>query len=173
MFASRILAGTSLLLSINDSLKSHIFLDDHIRLNDCHILRNGLAIVSLTFLSKLLHVYHRVSPTHSIAINGVAIRDAGAFHNFLYHLPSVNDLCTASLILTAVFHNHSKGFNTQYSAVLVASQSVVNHVPTIRGAAQTVFHNLFQNSFNHIFEIYVYKFYRHNFNHFFKYVKFF
>ena len=42
---------------------------------------NGCAIVSLAFLSKLHHVYRRVSQTHSIAMKGKDINEAGAFRN--------------------------------------------------------------------------------------------
>jgi len=120
----------------------------------------------------LHHVYQRVSIAHSTAITGDVIIDAGAFHSLLYQGHSVHDLCIASLIFDAVFHKPSIGFSTQYSAVLVASETVFSHVPIARGATQTVFHNLFQRFFRSIFEFKVYKFHIHNFNYFLKYVKF-
>jgi hypothetical protein len=41
----------------------------------------GCAIVSLVFLKILHDVPQRVSATHSMAINGLAINEAGALHN--------------------------------------------------------------------------------------------
>ena len=70
------------MLFMLSNLKSHTDLDVHIRFIECHMLRNGLARVSLTFLNKLHQVCHNVSQAHSISINGVAAKDAGAFHNF-------------------------------------------------------------------------------------------
>ena len=131
--ATRFLGDTSVLLSILSNLNSPTHLADHIHLTDCPTLRNGFVIVSLAFLNKLHHVCRSVSPTHSIAIKGDAISDAGAFHNFWYHCHSVNALCTASFMLDAVF---------------VASEIVYNHVQTVaRGATQTVFHSLFHKFF--------------------------
>ena len=80
--ANRFLGETSLLLSIFSNLNSHTQSADHIFLIQCHRFKNGLAIVSLTFLNKLHHVPRRVSATHSTAINGEANNDAGAFQSF-------------------------------------------------------------------------------------------
>jgi len=157
--ATRFLGETSVLLSILSNLNSPTHLADHIHLTDFPILRKGFAIVSLAFLNKLHQVHHKVSPTHSIAITGDAINEAGAFHNFWYHFHSVNALCTASFILDAVFPIHSKGSKTQYNAVFVASEIVYNPAQTVaRGATQTVFHNLFHESFrNHMIFVVKYK----------------
>ena len=115
---------------------------------DCPTLRNGFAIVSLAFLNKVHQVPHSVSATHSTAIKGDEISEAGAFHKFWYHFHSVNALCTASFMLDAVLPNHSNKFKTQYRAVFVASETVYNHVQIVaRGAAQTVFHSLFHRFF--------------------------
>lgn len=157
--ATRFLGDTSVLLSILSNLKSPTHLADHIRLTDFPILRKGFAIVSLAFLNKLHQVPQSVSATHSTAIKGDANNDAGAFHNFWYHFHSVNALCTASFILDAVFPTHSKGSKTQYNAVFVASEIVYNPAQTVaRGATQTVFHNLFHESFrNHMIFVVKYK----------------
>jgi len=158
-FANRIFGETSVLLSILENLKSPTHCADHIHFIECHRFRNGLAIVSLAFLSKLHQLHHKVSQTHSISIKGVAAKDAGAFHNFWYHFHSVNALCTASFMLDAVLPIHSNGSKTQYRAVFVASETVYNHVQTVaRGATQTVFHSLFHKSFrNHMIFVVKYK----------------
>jgi hypothetical protein len=118
-------------------------------------------MVSLAFLNKLHQVPQSVSATHSTAMKGDAISEAGAFHNFWYHFHSVNALCTASFMLDAVLPIHSNGSKTQYRAVFVASEIVYSHVQTVaRGATQTVFHNLFHRFFRNdmICDI-IYKYY--------------
>ena len=156
ILASFISGVTFLILSMLANLKAHTDSDDQIRLIQCHILMNGLAIVSLTFLNRLHHVCRSVSPAHSIAIKGVAINDAGAFHNFWYHFHFVNALCMASFMLHAVLQTHSTGSKTQYIDVFVASATVYNHVQNARGATQTVFHSLFHRFFrNHMVFYYI------------------
>jgi hypothetical protein len=110
--ANRFFGDTSGLFSIFENLKSHTDCADHIRLIQCHTLIKGCAIVSLAFLNKLHHVCRRVSATHSTAINGVANNEAGAFRNLWYRFHFVKALCTASLILDAVFPIHSIGSST-------------------------------------------------------------
>jgi len=151
--ANRFFGDTSGLFSIFENLKSHTDCADHIHFIQCHTLINGCATVSFIFLNRLHQVHHNVSATHSIAIKGDAINDAGALHSFWYRFQFVNALCTASFILDAVFHIHSMGLRTQYTAVFVASETVYNQVQTVeRGTTQTVFHNLFHKFFrNHMF----------------------
>lgn len=154
--ANRFLGDTSLLLFIFSNLNSPIQSDDHIFLIQCHRFKNGLAIVSLAFLNKLHQVPRSVSAAHSTAIKGVANNEAGAFQSFWYHFQFVKALCTASLMLDAVFPIHSTGSNTQYNAVCVASESVYNHVQRVeRGTTHTVFPIALKNF--HIFMAFVTK----------------
>ena len=119
---------------------------------ECPTLTNEWAMVSFVFFRILYQVLRRVSATHSMAIKGAAINDAGALRSLWYHFQFVNALWTASFMFDAVLPIHSTGSKTQYRAVFVASEIVYSHVQTVaRGATQTVFHSLFHIFFqNHM-----------------------